>query len=77
MPEKKCERSSFSIEERLRINTVIRGEPAKILLELKRRGIVTSNTDAIIQALRALYEKVVEQDLKRVQLEALKNAEVG
>jgi len=55
-------------EPRVRINTVIVGEPARWLLEWKRRGLVTSYTDAIIQALRAMHEKIVEQDLKLIQL---------
>lgn len=53
---------------RIRINTVVMGEPAKWLNEWKRRGIVTSYTDAVIQALRTFNEKVIEQDLKSAQL---------
>jgi len=30
------------------------------LLEWKRRGLVTSYTDAIIQALRIMHEKIIE-----------------
>lgn len=54
--------------QRIRINTVIVGEPACWLNEWKRRGLVTSYTDAIIQALRAFNEKLTEQDLKSAQL---------
>lgn len=54
--------------ERIRINTVVIGEPARWLNEWKRRGLVTSYTDAIIQALRTFNEKVIEQDLKSAQL---------
>jgi hypothetical protein len=53
---------------KIRINTVVIGEPAKWLNEWKRRGLVTSYTDAIIQALRTFNEKVIEQDLKSAQL---------
>jgi len=53
---------------RIRINTVISGEPALWLKEWKRRGLITSYTDAVIQALRVLKEKVTEQDLKSAQL---------
>ena len=53
---------------RVRINTIIVGEPARWLIEWKRRGIVTSYTDALIQAFRALHEKITEQDLKAMQL---------
>jgi hypothetical protein len=54
--------------QKIRINTVVIGEPAKWLNEWKRRGLVTSYTDAIIQALRTFNEKVIEQDLKSAQL---------
>jgi hypothetical protein len=53
---------------KIRINTTVTGEPAKWLDEWKRRGLVTSYTDAIIQSLRAFKEKVTEQDLKSAQL---------
>jgi hypothetical protein len=53
---------------KIRINTVVVGEPAKWLNEWKRRGIVTSYTDAIIQALRVFNERLIEQDLKSAQL---------
>lgn len=53
---------------KIRINTVVMGEPAKWLNEWKRRGLVTSYTDAVIQALRTFNEKVTEQDLKSAQL---------
>jgi hypothetical protein len=53
---------------KIRINTIVIGEPAKWLIEWKRRGLVTSYTDAIIQALRTFNEKLTEQDLKSAQL---------
>jgi len=55
-------------DKKIRINTTVIGEPAKWLSEWKRRGLVTSYTDAIIQALRTLNERVIEQDLKSAQL---------
>jgi len=61
------------IEPKVRINTVIVGEPAKWLEEWKRRGIITSYTDAVIQALRAMNEKITEQDLKLIQLRNMRN----
>ena len=53
----------------------VEGEPAEWLNEWKRRGLVTSYTDAIIQSLRAFKEKVIEQDLKAAQLGNLKDEE--
>jgi len=46
----------------------VEGEPAAWLNDWKKRGLVTSYTDAVIQALRVLNEKVTEQDLKSAQL---------
>lgn len=62
-----------SNDPKIRINTVVIGEPAKWLNEWKRRGLVTSYTDAIIQALRIFNERIVEQDLKLVQLENVRS----
>ncbi len=53
---------------KIRINTVVIGEPAQWLNNWKMRGLVTSYTDAIIQALRVFNEKLTEQDLKSAQL---------
>jgi hypothetical protein len=53
---------------KIRINTIVMGEPALWLNEWKRRGLVTSYTDAIIQALRVFNERLTEQDLKSAQL---------
>jgi len=61
--------------QKIRINTVIIGEPAAWLNEWKRRGLVTSYTDAIIQALRVFNEKLTEQDLKSAQLDNIKRIE--
>jgi len=62
-------------EKRVRINMTLEGEPALWLNEWKRRGLVTSYTDAVIQALRALNEKLIEQDLKFAQLGNIRRAE--
>ena len=73
----RAKRGHLEIKEvpRVRINTVIVGEPAKWLREWKRRGLVTSYTDAIIQALRAMHEKIVEQYLKLIQLRNMREVE--
>jgi hypothetical protein len=59
-------------QARIRINTEIEGEPAKILLELKKRGIVSDNTDAVNQGLLVLYDRTLRRDLARLQLQRLK-----
>lgn len=55
---------------RIRINTEVRGEPASVLLELKRRGLVRDNTEAVTQGLLALYEKVLERDLAKLRVQS-------
>jgi len=62
-------------EPKVRINAIITGEPALWIIEWKRRGLVTSNADAVIQALRALYEKISELDLRTVQLKNFRRVE--
>lgn len=59
-------------QTRVRINTEIEGEPAKILLELKKRGLVSDNTDAVNQGLLVLYDRVLKRDMARLQLQRLK-----
>jgi len=53
-----------AFEKGIRINMKVEGEPAKWLEEWKRRGLVTSYTDAVIQALRELHERINDQDIK-------------
>ena len=60
------------VEEKARINCEIRGKPAEIFNELKRRGLITSARDAVVQGLACLYEKVLERDLREAQLKASK-----
>jgi len=52
-------------EKGIRINMKVEGEPAEWLEEWKRRGLVTSYTDAVIQALRVLHESITEFDIKQ------------
>ena len=65
----------LKVKEKIRINMTVEGEPAKWLNEWKRRGLVTSYTDAVIQALRVLKERVTEQDLKSAQLRNIRRTE--
>jgi hypothetical protein len=62
-------------ESKIRINTTVIGEPARWLSEWKRRGLVTSYTDAVIQALRVFNERMIEQDLKSAQLGNIRRIE--
>ncbi len=68
-------RSEQKEEVKVRINTVLKNEPAEVLLQLKRRGLARSNTDAISQALLVFYEKLLDRDLKVSQLRNLGRGE--
>jgi len=57
---------------RVHIRCMINGEPARVLLELRRRGIIRSNTDAVCQGLLTLWEKIVRRELEEAQLKASK-----
>jgi len=57
-----------SSRKRIRVNMTMEGEQAEWLEEWKRRGLVTSYTDTVIQALRLFNDKIIEQDLRNAQL---------
>ena len=46
----------------VRVNCSIEGDPALWLIELKRRGIVGSNKEAVVQGLIVLRERLVKLD---------------
>jgi len=50
-------------EPKVRINTTVEGDAARQLLELKRRGICSSNKDAFVQAIRLFYKSVIQSDI--------------
>jgi hypothetical protein len=62
--------SEQSHDYKVSVRCIISGEPAKIFLELKRRGIVRSTRDAVVQGLMSLHERIVQRDLKIAQLKA-------
>lgn len=64
--------SGESQDSKVCVRCIISGEPANIFLELKRRGIVRSTRDAVVQGLMSLHEKIVQRDLKIAQLKASK-----
>jgi hypothetical protein len=53
----------------------LRGEPARIVRELKGRGIVKSVREAVVQGLLLLYERTTERDLRRAQARASRRLE--
>lgn len=55
---------------KIHVKCAISGEPAQIFLDLKRRGIVLSAHDAVVQGLLSLHERVLQRDLQKAQLKA-------
>ena len=68
-------RSRGKESNRVHIRCLIDGEPARILTELKNRGLVRSHVDAICQGLVCLWERVVKRQLEEAQLKASKKLE--
>ena len=62
-------------EDRLYVKCILRGEPAKIVRELKERGIVKSVREAVVQGLLLLHERMAERDLRMAQARASRNLE--
>jgi len=44
-----------------RINVTLRGEPARILHQLKQLGVIRSSTDAVNQGLLLLWTRIKKQ----------------
>ena len=59
-------------DDEQRINITLRGEPARWVKIWKARGLVTSCSDATIQAFKLYQERLTEFDLKEAQVENLK-----
>ena len=61
--------------DKVYVKCTLRGEPARIVVELKERGIVRSVREAVVQGLLTFYEKTMERDLKRAQARASRRLE--
>ena len=46
------------------------GEPARIVRELKARGLASSIREIVVRGILCLYEEVLERDLRRAQVQA-------
>jgi hypothetical protein len=51
-----------------RINCKVKGRAAQALFDLKNKGIVQSNREAVVQGLLALQEKITKSDIERIKL---------
>jgi hypothetical protein len=53
----------------------LRGEPARIIRELKERGVALSVREVIVQALVALEERTLERDLRSERIRGERRGE--
>lgn len=51
-----------------RVNCTIKGNAAEMLIELKKRGIIQNNREAVVQGLLALQERVTKSDIEKNKL---------
>lgn len=51
---------------------ILRAETAKMLLELRSRGLVSSYSEGIRRSVQLFYEKILEQDMRSARLKALR-----
>ena len=61
--------------EKVYVKCTLEGEPARIILELKERGIVKSVREAVVQGLLSFYERTMDRDLKWAQARASRRIE--
>jgi hypothetical protein len=61
-------------EEKVWVNFVLTGEPARIIRDAKKRGIAKSTRDAVVQALIALNDRMLERELRGAQVRAQRRA---
>lgn len=54
-----------------RINCRIEGSAVDALADLKRKGVVRNNREAVVQGLLALEQKIVKSDLEKSRLRTL------
>ena len=59
---------------KVRLSMILRGETARILIELRARGIIRSYSDGVCQGIRLFYNKILEQDLRSARLKVLRDS---
>lgn len=57
-------------EKKIYVKCTLSGEPARIVRELKARGVVASVREAVVHGILEYYEKILKRDLEREQLKA-------
>ena len=57
----------------MRFNLSIYDESASLVLEWRRRGIVSSGRDVLLQSLRTLHKQILETDIASMQLDRFRS----
>ena len=63
------------VEDVVYVKCVLRGEPARIVRELKERGVACSVREIVVQGLVALEERTLEREIKGSRLRAERRGE--
>jgi hypothetical protein len=63
------------VEDVVYVKCVLRGEPARIVRELKERGVACSVREIVVQGLVALEERTLEREIKGGRLRAERRGE--
>jgi hypothetical protein len=62
-------------EDVVYVKCVLRGEPARIIRELKGRGVACSVREIVVQGLLALEEKTLEREIRVERSKSLRRGE--
>ncbi|MGB9756182.1 MAG: hypothetical protein ACPLVJ_00150 [Candidatus Bathyarchaeales archaeon] len=57
---------------KIRLNMILRAETAKMLAELRSRGLISSYSEGIRRSVQLFYERILEQDLRSARLKILR-----
>ena len=72
MREKNPESVEKEKPRKVEVRCTLREEPARIVLELKERGVVANVREAVVHGLLAFHEKILDRDLKEAHVKASK-----
>jgi hypothetical protein len=59
-------------EPSVRLNFTLTGKPAELILKWKNDGMITSYSDAIVQAIFSLDAKFLRHEMARLRIEAIR-----
>jgi len=59
-------------KEKIRLNMILKDEAARMLAELRARGVIRSYADGVNQAIQLLYDKIMARDLSAARLKVLR-----